>query len=103
MMAIFYFQKCEGVIDSPLSWIKWEDPDLSFNFEKEMQVLFALNEYLIICGDLGCASRDEKLKELRDEIEQAGHSVVVEDGLYPIDGTINCQVALVNLIESTRT
>lgn len=77
-MATFYFQRKDGVIDPPLSYIGY-DGNLS-----EVDLIFLnllLLEYNVIAGDISEETnrRESKLKLLRDEIVDRGHVVEVTE------------------------
>jgi len=73
-MAKLFFHKHEGVIDPPLSYDGYEG-ELT---DKDRNNLgFIIAEYKIVCGDIGAALRDEKLKAYRDEIIKMGHEVII--------------------------
>ena len=77
-MAKFHFKKHEGVISAPLSFIGYSGA-LS-DSEKDGAGL-VIAEYKIICGDIGThtETRDESLAKLRQELEEMGHEIVIED------------------------
>ena len=73
-MANLVFQKREGVIAAPLSFLGYEG-----EVEEVRNVELAIQEYLIICGDIGVdtKSRDEKLEKLRKEMAAKGHTIEI--------------------------
>ena len=75
-MANLIFQKVKGVIDAPLSFLGWEGETGGVR-----DVDLALQEYMIICGDIGvdAKSRDEKLEELRKEMAAKGHTIEIRE------------------------
>lgn len=74
-MAKFHFKKYEGVIDAPLSFVGYsgELTDL-----EKYGPGFVIAEYNIVCGDIGANSRDEKLANLRKDLEGMGHEIIID-------------------------
>lgn len=74
-MAQFDFQRDLSVIHPILSFIGWHGEDSEITPHEEL----LMQEYLVISGDIGTSNIEEKLSELRVELEKLGHTIHIRE------------------------
>lgn len=76
-MAEFHFRRHPEVVNPPLSFVGWAG---ELTEDEKSYAGLIIQEYNVICGDIceGDKIRDEKLNDLRQSLETAGHSIVID-------------------------